>query len=93
MPLSTDVLPSSRSFTHAFSTPLVVLIKVEPGLNPVINLSNSSDDDRCVLLEVDPSLQAPFASPIRLPSNFQIPTSAVPESSVKQPRSTRTCDY
>ena len=87
MPSSTDVLPSSRSFTHAFSTPPVVPIKVELGLDPVINLSDSSDDDRCVLPEVDPSPQAPFASLVCLPSDFQIPTSVVPESSVKQPRS------
>ena len=62
-------------------------IKVEPGLDPIINLSDSSDDDRCVLLEVDPSPQVPFASLVCLPSDFQIPTSTVPESSVKQPRS------
>ena len=59
----------------------------DPGLDPIINLSDSSDDDRCVLPKVDPSPQAPFASPVRLPSDFQIPTSAVSESSVKQPRS------
>ena len=86
MPLSTNVLPSSRSFTHAFFTPPIVLIKVE-GLDPVINLSDSSDDDRCVLPEVDPFPQAPFASLVCLPPDFQIPTSALPESSVKQPRS------
>ena len=55
MPLSTDVLPSSHSFTHAFSTLHIMPIKVDLGLDPVINLSDSSDDDRCVLLEVDPS--------------------------------------
>ena len=87
MPLSTDVLPSSRSFTHTFSTPPVVPIKVEPGLDPVINLSNSSHDDRCVLPKVDPSPQAPFASLVPLPADFQIPTSALSELSVKQPRS------
>ena len=87
MPSSSDVLPSSRSFTHTFSTPPVVPIKVEPGLDHVINLSDSSDDDRCVLPEVDPSPQAPFASPVPLPANFQIPTSALRESSVRQPRS------
>ena len=87
MPSSTDVLPSSCSFTHAFSTPLVVPIKIEPGLHPVVNLPDSSDDDRCVLPKVDPSPQAPFASLVPLPSDFQILTSVVPESSIKQPRS------
>ena len=85
MPSSTDVLPSSCSFTHTFSTPPIVSIKLEPGLDLVINLSDSSDDDRCVLPEVDPSPQVPNASPIPLPSDFQIPTSAVLESFVKQP--------
>ena len=70
MPSSTDVLPSSRSFTHAFYTPPVVSIKVELGIDPIINLSDSSDDDRCVLLEVDLSPQTPFASLGRLPSDF-----------------------
>ena len=84
---STDVLPSSRSFTHAFSTPPIVPIKVELRLDPVINLSDSSDDDRCVLPEVDPSLQAPFASLVPLPIDFQISTFALPESSVRQPHS------
>ena len=87
MPLSTDVLQSSRSFIHTFSTPPVVPIKVEPGLDSIINLSDSSDDDRCVLPEVDPSPQAPFSSPIPLPADSQIPTSELPESSVKQPHS------
>ena len=87
MPSSTDVLPSSHSFTHTFSTPRIVLIKVELVLDPVINLSDSSDDDRCVLPEVDPSSQAPFASPVSLHVDFQIPTSAVPKSSVRQPHS------
>ena len=88
MPSSTDVLPSSRSFIHTFSILPVVPIKVELGLDPVINLSNSSDDDRCVLLEVDPSSQAPFASLVPLPADFQISTSAsLPESTVRQPRS------
>ena len=87
MPSSTDVLQSSCSFTHTFSTPPVVPIKVEPRLDPVINLSDSSDDDRCVLPKVDPSPQAPFASPVPLLADFQILTSALPESSVKQPRS------
>ena len=87
MPSSTDVLPSSRSFIHTFSTPPVVPIKVELGLDSVINLSDSCDDDRCVLPEVDPSPQAPFASPVPLLADFQIPTSALLESSVRKPRS------
>ena len=84
---STEVLTASRSFTRTFSTPPVMSIKVERGLDPVINLSDSSDDDRCVLPELDPSPQVPSASPVPLPSNLQIPSSRVPESSIKQPRS------
>ena len=84
-PLSADVLPSSRLFTHTFSTPPVVPIKVEPRLDPVINSSNSSNDDRCVLPKVDPSPEAPFASLVPLPAHFQIPTSALPKSSVRKP--------
>ena len=87
MPLSTEVLTSPRSFTYTFSTPPVVSIKVEPRLDLVINLSDSSNDDRCVLPEVDPSLQAPSASPVPLPFDLRIPSSAVPISFVKQPRS------
>ena len=86
-PSSIDVLPSSHSFIHTFSTPPVVPIKVEPRLDPVINLSDSSDDNRCILPEVDPSPQVPFASPVPLPADFQIPTSALPKSSVRKPRS------
>ena len=82
---STEVLASSRSFTHTFSIPPVVPIKVELGLDPIINLSDSSDDERCVLPKVDPSPQVPSASPVPLPSDLQIPSSEVPESSVKQP--------
>ena len=78
------ILSPLLSFTHTFSTP-VVPIKVELGLDPVINLSDSSDDDRCELPEVDPSLQEPFASLVPLPIDFQIPTSALLESSVRQP--------
>ena len=83
MPLSTNVLPSSCSFIHTFSTPPVMLIKVELRLHPIINLSDSYDDDRCVMPEVDPSPQAPSASPIPLPSDLRIPSSTVPESFVK----------
>ena len=62
MPSSTEVLTSPRSFTCTFFTPLIVPIKVELGLDPVINLSDSSNDDRCILPEVDPFPQAPSAS-------------------------------
>ena len=87
MPLSIEFLTSPCSFTCTFSTPPVVSIKVEPGLDLVINLSDSSDDDRCILPEVDPSLQVPSASPIPLPLDLQILSSAIPKSSVKQLRS------
>ena len=87
MPLSIEVLTSPCSFTCTFSTPPIVLIKVELGLDSIINLSDSSDDDRCELLEVNPSPQAPSASPIPLLFYLQIPSFVAPESFVKQPRS------
>ena len=70
MPLSTEVFTSPRSFTCTFSTPPIVPIKVEPRLDHVINLSNSSSDDRCVLREVDPTPQAPSTSSVPLPSDL-----------------------
>ena len=87
MPLSTKVLTHPRSFTCIISILLVVLVKVESGLDPIINLLDSCNDDRCVMLVVNPSPQAPSTSPVPFPSDLRIPSSAVPKSSVKQPRS------
>ena len=85
MSLCTKVLTPPRSFTCTISTPPIVPVKVESGLDLVINLLNFFDDDRCIMPEVNPSPLAPFSSLVSLPSNLQIPSFAIPESFVKQP--------
>jgi hypothetical protein len=92
--LNTEILTPLRSSTAAFSTPPVISVKIEPGLDNVIDLSDSSTEDVPVQHEDVSVHDSPHLFPssayvtsslsLSVPSPTSIPSTSNPPQPIVQ---------
>jgi hypothetical protein len=85
MGVSTKILTPLRSSTSALSTPPVINVKTKPGIDNIIDLSDSSNEDVPVQKVVVHDSTPLFPSPSRsVPLTPSVPSTSKPPQTILQ---------